>query len=193
MSEGRIQGVQEKWYKGVKYKSILEADTAEALDLMGLPIRYEERSFCVFEGFRCPYQKDKVRDTNYVPDFWVGDIILECKGFETPEWRLKRKLVFKYLKDNEPDVLFYQVNKHTWRKDLLLALDPHWSYLGFAIQVTSRSTKRKPVEVRLFDSVQEAMVELGMKNKTITPILRSLTGTAEYVYGYNWKLHKLKI
>ena len=37
MSE-RIQNVHEKWYKGIKYKSTLEAEAAEALDKMGLPI-----------------------------------------------------------------------------------------------------------------------------------------------------------
>ena len=108
MSE-RIQNVHPKEYKGVKYKSTLEAETAEALDLMGLPIRYEERRFTIFEGFRCSFQEDKVKPVHYTPDFWVGDIILECKGFETPEWRLKKKIIFKYLKENEPSVLFYQI------------------------------------------------------------------------------------
>ena len=105
----RIQNVHPKEYKGVQYKSTLEAETAEALDCMGLPIRYEERRFTVLEGFRCPFQKDKVRAIYYTPDFWVGNIILECKGFETPEWLQKRKLVFKYLVENEPDLLFYQI------------------------------------------------------------------------------------
>ena len=62
MSE-RIQNVHEKWYKGIKYKSTLEAETAEALDKMGLPIRYEERRLTLIEGFRCLYQKDKVKNT----------------------------------------------------------------------------------------------------------------------------------
>lgn len=190
---GRIQGVQEKWYKGVKYKSILEADTAEALDLMGLPIRYEERSFTIFEGFRSPFQKRKIMNTEYIPDFWVGNIILECKGFETPEWRLKKKLVFKYLMENEPDVIFYQVNKHSWKKDLLQALDNHWSYLGMAIQVTSKPSKKSPAQTQLFDSIHEALENLGLKNKSITPILRSLMGITQYVYGYNWKLVKITL
>lgn len=191
MSE-RIQNVHEKWYKGVKYKSTLEADTAEALDKMGLPIRYEERVLTVFEGFRCNYQKDKVRGIEYKPDFWVGDIILECKGFETPEWKLKKKLVFKYLKENEPDILFYQI--HDARKQLLQALDPHWNYLGYAIRVTSNKKNNKGrAFIHLYDSVAMAMANLGLEKRTVGPIVRSLMGIQEFVYGYNWKLEKLKI
>lgn len=206
MSGGRIQGVQEKEYKGVKYKSILEADTAEALDLMGFPIRYEERAFTLIEKFRCPYQKRIVMDTEYIPDFWVGDIILECKGFETPEWKLKKKLVFKYLMDNEPDTVFYQINKHSWKKDLIQALNNHWSYLGLAIQVTSKGSKKKPSEAKLYDSIEEAMEDLNLyrvvkksKNreihlyKNMTPILMSLTGKKSWIYNYNWKLVKIKL
>ena len=188
----RIQNVHEKWYKGVKYKSTLEADTAEALDRMGLPIRYEERVLTVFEGFRCDYQKDKVRDTNYVPDFWVGNIILECKGFETPEWKLKKKLVFKYLKDNEPDLIFYQTKDA--RKSLITALDPHWNYLGYAIRVTSsKKNTNGHAFTALYDSVAIAMKNLGLEKKPIGPIVRSLMGIQEFVFGYNWKLEKLKI
>lgn len=188
----RIQNVHEKWYKGVKYKSTLEADTAEALDKMGLPIRYEERVLTVFEGFRCSYQKEKVRGITYKPDFWVGDIILECKGFETPEWKLKKKLVFKYLKENEPNIIFYQI--HDARKQLIQALDPHWNYLGYAIRVTSnKKNSNGQVFTHLYDSVSMAMVNLGLEKKSIGPIVRSLMGIQEYVFGYNWKLEKLKI
>ncbi len=193
MSVGRIQGVQEKEYKGVTYKSILEADTAEALDLMGLPIRYEERSFKIFEGFKCPFQKRKVLDIQYIPDFWVGDIILECKGFETPEWKIKRKLVYKYLMEKEPKVMFFQVNKHSWKKDLLEALDPYWSSLGYAIQVSSKPTKKQPAQTVLYESIERAMQDLELTGKTIAPILRALTGKTEYVYGYSWKLKKLTL
>ena len=188
----RIQNVHEKWYKGVKYKSTLEADTAEALDRMGLPIRYEERVLTVFEGFRCDYQKDKVRDVEYKPDFWVGNIILECKGFETPEWKLKKKLVFKYLKDNEPDVIFYQTKDA--RKSLITALDPHWNYLGYAIRVTSSKKNANGYAfTHLYDSVAIAMKNLGLEKKPIGPIVRSLMGIQEFVFGYNWKLEKLTI
>jgi hypothetical protein len=191
MSE-RIQNVHPKEYKGVKYKSTLEAETAEALDLMGLPIRYEERRFTIFEGFRCSFQEDKVKPVHYTPDFWVGDIILECKGFETPEWRLKKKIIFKHLKENEPSVLFYQIKDP--RKQLLQALDSHWNYLGYAIRVTSNKKRENgKAFTHLYDSVEVAKVNLGLEKKALGPIVRGLMGLQEYVYGYNWKLEKLNI
>ena len=191
MSE-RIQNVHPKEYKGVMYKSTLEAETAEALDCMGLPIRYEERRLTVFEGFRCPFQKDKVRAVYYKPDFMVGDIILECKGFETPEYLLKKKLIFKYLIDNEPNLVFHQI--HDTRKDLLKALDPHWSYLGYAIRVTSKKKKKKEQPfTKLYDSVAQALDDLNIRTRALGSIMRSLTGRTEYVFGYSWKLEKLKI
>ena len=191
MSE-RIQNVHEKWYKGIKYKSTLEAETAEALDKMGLPIRYEERRLTLIEGFRCSYQKDKVKAITYKPDFWVGNIIIECKGFETPEWKIKKKLVFKYLIEQEPDVIFYQV--HDSRKELLKALDNHWTELGCAIHVTSKRDKKNGECVsKLYDSVKEALEDLGIPNKSLGMIMRSLTGKTEYVFGYKWQVKKLKI
>lgn len=186
----RIQNVHEKWYKGVKYKSTLEADTAEALDKMGLPIRYEERVLTIFKGFKCPFQKDKVRDIHYKPDFWVGEIILECKGFETPEWKIKKKLVFKYLMENEPSVCFYQIGNA--KKDLLKALDHQWQYLGYAIRVTSKRAKKNEERFsKLYDSIEEALADLNIKTRALGVIMRSLTGVSEYVLGYSWKLEKL--
>ena len=126
---GRIQGVHPKQYKGVQYKSTREADTAETLDKLGLPINYEARKIELIEGFRSPFQKDKVRSITYKPDFEIGPIIIECKGFETPEWKIKKKLLFKWLQENEPFTVFYQT--HDAYKDVLNALDNHWSYLGF--------------------------------------------------------------
>lgn len=191
MSE-RIQNVHPKEYKGVQYRSTLEAETAETLDAMGLPIRYEERRFTVFEGFRCPFQKIKIKPITYKPDFWVGNIILECKGFETPEWMIKKKLIFKYLMDNEPEVIYYQIGN--CKKDLILALDSHWPYLRYAIRVTSNRKKKNEQEFsKLYDSVKEAMADLKIKSRAIGSIVRSLTGKTEYVFGYKWKLEKLKI
>ena len=187
----RIQGVSPKEYKGVMYKSTLEAKTAETLDKLGLPINYEARKIVLLDGFRCPYQKNKVIGITYKPDFMVGDIIIECKGFETPEWRNKKKYIFKWLMENEPDTPFYQTKNS--RKDLLMALDNHWAHLGCAVQVTSRKTSKKPSVTRLYDSVAEAMEELNLKGKNVGPILSTMTGDKEWAYNYNFKLIKIKL
>lgn len=186
MAKGRIQGTTPKEYKGVHYRSTLEADTAKTLDLLGIPFSYESRKITLLEHFRCSYQKDMVRAIHYTPDFIIGDIIIECKGFETPEWKLKKKYVFKYLMEKEPNTYFYQT--HNSGKDLILALDNHWVKLGYQIQVTP---KKQPNISSIFPSVKEAMKEGSLEDKHIGPIVRSLIGRSEYVYGYNWKLIKI--
>lgn len=195
MSE-HIVGVEPKVYNGRKYRSTLEAKTAEILDEMGLSWEYETKKITLQESFRCQYQKEKVRAIEYIPDFIVGPIMLETKGFETPDWKIKKKMLYKYLKENEPGAIFYMVKNN---KQLLEALDNHWAYLGMAIQVTPKQKGKSPAcgcgttPPKLYDSIQEAMHQLGLKGKSITPIIRSLTGKKEYVYGYNWKLHKIQM
>ena len=184
----RIQNVSPKEYNGVKYRSTLEAETAKTLDLMGIPFEYEKKRMTLLESFKCPYQKDKVRAIHYTPDFIIGNIILECKGFETPEWNNKKKYIYKYLMENEPEMIFYQIKD--CRKQLLAALDNHWSYLGYAIQVKPKA-KNKPM--RLFSSVQEALHDLHLGNKPTGAIVRSMIGDKEWVYGYNWKLVKINL
>ncbi len=191
MSE-RIVNVHPKEYGGKKFRSTLEAQTAQALDKMGIPYAYEERKIELIEGFRTPFQKDKVRSITYTPDFIIGPLIIECKGFETPEWKLKKKLVFKWLQDNEPTSLFYQI--HDARKSLLQLLDNHWSYLGMAIKVTPKPTKKNiNPEGKMYDSIAEALDDLGLKAPALGSIMSGLIGKKEYVLGYKWEVVKLKI
>ena len=190
MSE-RIVNVREQDYGGKHFRSTLEAQTAKALDEMGIPYAYEERKIELLEGFRSPFQKEKIRSVTYTPDFIIGPVMLECKGFETPEWKIKKKMLFKWLMENEPDTVFCQI--HDSRKQLLQAIDPHLTYLGYAVQVTSKPTKKIPSVTKMYDSISEAMTDLGLKGKVLGPILRSLTGKSEWVYGYSWKLVKVKL
>lgn len=189
MSE-RIVNVHEQDYGGKHFRSSLEAQTAKTLDAMGIPYQYEEKRIELLEGFRSPFQKDKVRAITYTPDFIIGPIMLECKGFETPEWKLKKKLVFKWLQENEPNTIFYQI--HDAKKSLLGMLDGHWQYLGMAIKVTSKPTKKNPSESRMFDSVAQAMEKLDI-HCSLGAVLSSLIGKREYVQNYKFELVKLKI
>ena len=192
MSE-RIQNVdqhEEISYNGRKFRSKLEVQTAQTLDALGIPYQYEERKIELLEGFRCPYQKNKVKGITYKPDFIIGSIMLECKGFETPEWKIKKKYVFKWLMENEPDTVFYQI--HDAGKSLVEMLDKHWSYLGMAIRVTSKPSKKKPSESRMFDSVAQAMDELNI-HCSLGLVLSSLTGKREYVSGYKFELVKITL
>lgn len=177
-------------YGGKKFRSNLETQTAKVLDALGIPYQYEERKIILQEGFRCPYQKDKVRDLTYTADFTIGPLMIECKGFETPEWKIKKKLLFKWLMENEPDTIFYQI--HDARKSLLEILDKHLTYLGYAVRVTSKPTKKKPSESWVFDSVAQALNELHLYCP-LGSVLSSLIGQREYVMGYKFELVKLKI
>lgn len=190
MSE-RIQNVRQQDWNGRHFRSTLEAETAKTLDAMGIPFKYEERKIVLQEGFRSPFQKDKIRALTYTPDFEIGNILLECKGFETPEWKIKKKLLFKYLMENEPETIFHQI--HDSRKQLLEALDSHWQNLGYAVKVTNKPTKKQPASSKLYDSIAQAMEELNLKGKPLGAIIRSLTGKAPYVYGYKWELMKIKL
>ena len=191
MSE-HIVGVNPKEYNGRKYRSTLEANTAKLLDEMGLPWEYETKKITLQDGFYCSWQKRKVESIDYIPDFILGPVMVEMKGYETPDWKIKKKLLYKYFKQNEPDAIYYICKNH---KQLLEALDHHWPALAFAIQVTP-SPKVKSAQDGLpilFPSIKSAMQELGLKGKSIIPIIRSLTGKKEFVYNYNWKLVKITL
>ena len=193
MSE-RILNVSHKEeieYNGKKFRSNLETQTAKTLDALGIPYSYEEKKIELIEGFRCPYQKDKVRAVTYTPDFIIGPLMIECKGFETPEWKIKKKLVFKWLMDNEPDTIFYQI--HDAKKELLKVINEHLSDLGMALRVTSKPTKKKPSESKLYDSVEEALEDLNLRGVPYGAIMSSLICKRQYVLGYNFKLEKLRI
>ena len=194
MSTERIQNIdhhEEIAYNGRKFRSKLELKTAETLDALGIPYSYEERKIELLEGFRSPYQKDKVRSITYTPDFTIGPLMIECKGFETPEWKLKKKLVFKWLQENEPDTIFYQI--HDARKQLLEVLDRHWAYLGMAVKVTSKPTRKQPSVRRMYDSVEEALNDLNLKGVHLGAVMSSIIGKREYVKGYKFELVKLTL
>ena len=186
MSE-HIVGVEPKSYNGVKYKSTLEAETAETLDKMNLPWEYETKTYTLQEGFYCPWQKRKVLSISYTPDFIIGPIMIETKGWKTPDFKLKEKMFYKYLKENEPNAIYYIVNN---QKQLIEVLDNYWPLLGYSIQVTSKPSKKTQSTTFIFSSIKEALHQLGLIGKSVSSIIRSLTGQKEYVYNYNWKLIK---
>lgn len=187
----RIQNVKPKEWNGINFRSTLEVETAQALTALGIPYKYETRRIVLQEGFRSPYQKDKVIRITYKPDFKVGPIMLECKGFETPEWRIKKKLVLKYLMEHEPDTIFCQT--HDSKKDLLKALDKYWKALGFVVTVCSKPSKKKASECFRYDSISQAMDSLGLTGKNWGPIMSSLTGEREWVYNYHWQLTRITL
>lgn len=186
----RIQNVVPKEWNGIHFRSSLEADTAKTLDALGIPYKYEERKITLQESFRSPFQKEKVRALTYTPDFEIGNIMIECKGFETPEWKIKKKLLFKYLEDKEPKTIFYQI--HDCKKSLIQVLDKYWTSWGYCIQTLSFGTRSKPPIVSLHDSISQALQNLHLEGKNIGPILNGLI-TNKPVYKHYWKLIKITL
>ncbi len=189
MSE-HIVGVEPTVYNGFKYKSKLEAKTAETLDKMGIHWEYESKTYTLQDGFYCPWQKGKVRAIDYKPDFFIGPVMIETKGWKTPDFKLKEKMFYKYLKENEPDAIYYIVRN---QKELLEALDNHWDYLGYCVEVTSKPQKNKTNQTYRFSSIAEALAAIHHQKKSYSTILRSLTGDVQYVFGYNFKLTKITL
>lgn len=185
----RIQNVHPKEYNGIKYRSTLEADTAKVLSALNIPFSYEDRKITLLEGFKCPYEDNKVRAITYTPDFEIHaphvNIMLECKGFETPEWKNKRKYLYKYLMENEPDTKFFMV--YSCKRDLLKALDSYWYDLGYCIEVTDKQGNSK-----CYSSVREATKDLSLEGKSYHSILSCLTDSTKKAYKYSWKLKKIE-
>lgn len=188
MSE-HIVGVRSTEYNGRKYRSAFEANTAEMLDKIGIPWEYESRTYTVQEGFYCPWENRKILPIKMKPDFIIGPVMLETKGFETPDWLIKKKMLYKYFLENEPDAIYHVAHNN---KEIIEALDLHWSYLGCYVEVTNKPTKKQPAQTKKYDSIREALADLGKQGRSMTPIIRSLTGEKSYIYGYSWKIKRIE-
>jgi hypothetical protein len=100
---------------GIKFQSKLEAYTYNALKKAGIPLKYEEESFTLMQGFKAPvvvwankYKTFKARESpvraiTYTPDFTCpdGHWIIECKGRANESFPLRWKLFLRCLKVNE--------------------------------------------------------------------------------------------
>lgn len=105
-------------FRGVEYKSQYEGTIAELLYALGIPYTYEPFSIVLIEGFK--YNKKAVRPTVYIPDFGLpNNVVLEAKGFETPEWKIKRKLLFKHLVANNIILTFYEIHEKKFLEEFM--------------------------------------------------------------------------
>lgn len=125
-------------YHGISFKSKLEKMTYQVLRESGFPVEYEPVKYTVWEGFRPTvpfYNKDKITrelkldnkkiiSIHYTPDFsfsWKGHlIIIECKGIENNCFYLKKKMFRKWLENNIPKSIYFEVYT---KKQLLQAID----------------------------------------------------------------------
>lgn len=114
-------------FNGIEFKSKLEVTVYKTLLVAGFKPNYEKVKYTLWEGYKpvVPfYTKNKVtkdlsldmtkiRSITYTPDFTFKYkdylIIVEVKGKENDVYPYKRKLFRKWLENNAPKSLFFEV------------------------------------------------------------------------------------
>lgn len=85
---------------GINFQSKLEMFTYETLKEGGFDPKYEPESFLIYEGFK--FNGRTYKPITYKPDFIFTDkknrrIIIECKGWATKDYALRKKLFLHKL------------------------------------------------------------------------------------------------
>lgn len=134
----KIKNASPLEFDGISFKSKLEKMIYQTLRENSLPVEYEPRKFIVWEGFRptVPFydkdkttrmlklEKKKIISISYTPDFVFryndSLIIIEAKGMENDRFYLKKKMFRKWLENNEPKSIYFEIYT---KKQLLQAID----------------------------------------------------------------------
>lgn len=96
MENKKIKNATITEYKGINFRSKLEARVAQYLDEENVPYSYEKTKLTLIPSF---YYEDKLyRAITYTPDFICFDYIIEVKGFPNDAWPIKKKLILRALK-----------------------------------------------------------------------------------------------
>ena len=80
------------------YRSGLEERVAKLFDINNIPYTYESKKY------------KYVIESNYTPDFFVGDTVYEAKGFFKPEQRRKMLAVKRQHPDLDIRMIFQRNN-----------------------------------------------------------------------------------
>lgn len=134
----KIKNASPLEFNGISFKSKLEKMIYQTLRENNLPVEYEPQKFIIWEGFRptVPFydkdkttrmlklEKKKIISISYTPDFVFryNDylIIIEAKGMENDRFYLKKKMFRKWLENNEPKSIYFEIYT---KKQLLQAID----------------------------------------------------------------------
>lgn len=133
----KIKNASPLEYDDIYFKSQLEKMIYQTLREQGFPVEYEPHKFVLWQGFRPTvpfYDKDKytrmlklenkkIIDITYTPDFvftYNGFlVIIEAKGMENDCFYLKKKMFRKWLEDNHPKSIYFEIYT---KKQLLQAI-----------------------------------------------------------------------
>lgn len=134
----KIKNASPLEYDGISFKSKLEKMIYQTLKEQGFPVEYESHKFVLWQGFRPTvpfYDKDKstrmlkleskkIIDITYTPDFvfiYNGVlVVIEAKGMENDCFYLKKKMFRKWLEDNHPKSIYFEIYT---KKQLLQAIN----------------------------------------------------------------------
>lgn len=133
----KIKNASPLEFDDIYFKSQLEKMIYQTLREQGFPVEYEPHKFVLWQGFRPTvpfYDKDKytrmlkleskkIIDITYTPDFvftYNGFlVIIEAKGMENDCFYLKKKMFRKWLEDNHPKSIYFEIYT---KKQLLQAI-----------------------------------------------------------------------
>lgn len=102
------------------YRSKLEEFCAKELQKENIPFEYETLKVVLQEGFvfdNPSFEKnkkgyslnsEKIRPITYTPDFIGDSWIIEVKGRETTDFKIKWKMFKKWLKDNNSTIALFK-------------------------------------------------------------------------------------
>lgn len=150
-----IKGANPTEYNGIQFKSLLEVMTYKTLLQENFNPEYEKHSFMIWQGFMptVPYytrntlkRKDKrctiisrntmmvhkpINGIVYTPDFYFEykgkKILVEVKGFETKDFKMKFKMFRGYIEE-QPDKNAYVIWEIYTKKQLLECINLLKSY-----------------------------------------------------------------
>lgn len=146
MENKKVLNATECFYNGIRFRSKIERASYILLDKSGLNPRYEERTFCLWEGRKIsvPHydfhsdrkmkktvwglNKYKLLSWEYTPDFicYTKDkagkermAIIEVKGNPNDVWTYKKKLFLTLLEKSYPNSLFFEVHNQKQLKSAI--------------------------------------------------------------------------
>lgn len=134
-----------------KFRSGLEKFCAHELTLNGIPFEYEKWSVILqgkFKSSVTSYERVKktfkstsqnIRAITYTPDFVGSNWIIETKGKETPDFKMKWKMFKKYI-EKESDIK-YTLFKPTNQKQVKESINIIKNIIQYGTDSNSNNTR----------------------------------------------------
>lgn len=132
MKNKKVKNATPHDYMGIHFKSGLEVSTYKELMKEGFNPEYEKHTYVLQESklfptlHYAPYTDRKLHkkvwglngykiiSIKYKPDFVFAVngklVIVEVKGFQNDRYSYQKRLLFKWLEDNNPNSVFFEIH-----------------------------------------------------------------------------------